>query len=65
MTYLEFFFSFYHKVFVMLDYVFQIVDADEKLNQLIHFLRQHKKEKVMIFFSTCASVDYFARVIQQ
>ncbi|XP_041347387.1 ATP-dependent RNA helicase DDX55-like isoform X2 [Gigantopelta aegis] len=48
-----------------LENFYMIVNANDKLNQLIHFLRQHKKEKVMIFFSTCACVDYFTKAIQQ
>ncbi|XP_046569234.1 ATP-dependent RNA helicase DDX55-like [Haliotis rubra] len=43
---------------------YMIVDADEKFNQLLHFLKEHKQEKVMVFFSTCASVDYFSRALQ-
>ncbi|XP_050411430.2 ATP-dependent RNA helicase DDX55 [Patella vulgata] len=48
----------------LLENFFMIVDADEKLNQLIHFLRKHKKEKIMVFFSSCAAVDYFKKIIE-
>lgn len=42
-----------------------ICDHDEKLDQLVQFLRDHKQEKVMIFFATCVSVDYFSAVLSQ
>ncbi|KAK6190616.1 hypothetical protein SNE40_002443 [Patella caerulea] len=48
----------------LLENYFMIVDADEKLNQLIHFLRKHKKEKIMVFFSSCAAVEYFKKIIE-
>ena len=41
-----------------------VADSDEKFNQLMDFLQCHKEEKVMIFFSTCAGVDYFSKCIQ-
>ncbi|XP_046329465.2 ATP-dependent RNA helicase DDX55-like [Haliotis rufescens] len=43
---------------------YMIVDADEKFNQLLHFLKEHQQEKVMVFFSTCAGVDYFSQALQ-
>ncbi|XP_064653253.1 ATP-dependent RNA helicase DDX55-like isoform X3 [Lineus longissimus] len=42
---------------------YQICEADQKFNQLVYFLRSHPKEKHMIFFRTCACVDYFAVVL--
>ena len=45
------------------------VAAREKLNQLVHFLRETRRKhapcKVMVFFSTCWTVDYLARVLQR
>lgn len=41
-----------------------VADSDEKFNQLMDFLQCHKEEKAMIFFSTCAGVDYFSKCIQ-
>uniref|UniRef100_A0A8C5DXT4 ATP-dependent RNA helicase n=1 Tax=Gouania willdenowi TaxID=441366 RepID=A0A8C5DXT4_GOUWI len=35
-----------------------------KFNHLVAFLRQHKHEKQLVFFSTCACVEYFGRVIE-
>lgn len=26
-------------------------------------VQEHKEEKVMVFFTTCAAVDYFSRVL--
>uniref|UniRef100_A0A0B6ZBN1 ATP-dependent RNA helicase n=1 Tax=Arion vulgaris TaxID=1028688 RepID=A0A0B6ZBN1_9EUPU len=33
---------------------YMFVEADEKMNQLVRFLKLHKKEKILVFFSTCA-----------
>ncbi|OWF43312.1 ATP-dependent RNA helicase DDX55-like [Mizuhopecten yessoensis] len=43
---------------------YMVLDSDEKFNQLIHFLHINKKLKILVFFSTCASVDYFSKSIQ-
>lgn len=40
-----------------------IVEPDEKFNQLITFLKAHWKEKIMLFVSTCAGVDYFSKIL--
>ncbi|XP_043548582.1 ATP-dependent RNA helicase DDX55 [Chiloscyllium plagiosum] len=37
--------------------------ADEKFNQLVVFLRRHKQEKHLIFFSTCACVEYYGAAL--
>ena len=42
---------------------YMIVDADEKFNQLMNFLQAKKKEKIMLFVSTCAGVDYFSKIL--
>ena len=36
----------------------------EKLSYLISFLRKHGKEKMMVFLSTCASVEYFGAILK-
>ena len=36
-----------------------------KLNKLFSFIDLHKDEKVVVFFSTCASVDYFGNAIKE
>ncbi|XP_014672423.1 PREDICTED: ATP-dependent RNA helicase DDX55-like [Priapulus caudatus] len=43
---------------------YMICDADRKFNTLVAFLRQHTHLKHMIFFSTCACVDYFSRALE-
>ena len=42
---------------------YMIVEADEKFNQLMNFLQAKKKEKIMLFVSTCAGVDYFSKIL--
>jgi hypothetical protein len=36
-----------------------LCEADGKLGQLVHFLRAHRKEKVIVYFLTCAVVDFY------
>jgi len=44
---------------------YTVQQPSEKLNFLVSFLKKHgKKEKVMVFFSTCASVDYFGSLLK-
>ncbi|CAI9724322.1 ATP-dependent RNA helicase DDX55-like [Octopus vulgaris] len=43
---------------------YMICESDEKFNQLVHFLREHKNDKVMVFLSTCAAVDYFCGALK-
>ncbi|XP_062870869.1 ATP-dependent RNA helicase DDX55 isoform X2 [Trichomycterus rosablanca] len=38
--------------------------TEEKFNTLVAFLRQHKHEKQLIFFSTCACVEYFGKALE-
>ncbi|XP_065828153.1 ATP-dependent RNA helicase DDX55-like [Oscarella lobularis] len=42
---------------------YRVCDADEKFSYLVGFLRKRTREKVMIFFSTCACVDYFSTLL--
>ncbi|XP_041059552.1 ATP-dependent RNA helicase DDX55 isoform X2 [Carcharodon carcharias] len=37
--------------------------VDEKFNQLVAFLRRHKQEKHLVFFSTCACVEYYGTAL--
>lgn len=42
-----------------------IVEADKKLATLIDFIKSKGTDlKYMIFFSTCAGVDYFSHIIE-
>uniref|UniRef100_A0A667YG16 ATP-dependent RNA helicase n=1 Tax=Myripristis murdjan TaxID=586833 RepID=A0A667YG16_9TELE len=36
----------------------------DKFNNLVAFLRQHKHEKHLVFFSTCACVEYYGRALE-
>lgn len=39
--------------------------AEKKFNDLMNFLKLRKGEKLLVFFATCASVDYFGRAVQE
>uniref|UniRef100_A0A8C1BQL5 ATP-dependent RNA helicase n=1 Tax=Cyprinus carpio carpio TaxID=630221 RepID=A0A8C1BQL5_CYPCA len=43
---------------------YTICRAEEKFNALVAFLRQHKHEKQLVFFSTCACVEYFGKALE-
>lgn len=43
----------------------QVCEADQKFNQLIYFLKQNKTSKHIVFFSTCACVEYFSKAMQR
>ncbi|XP_013889847.1 ATP-dependent RNA helicase DDX55 [Austrofundulus limnaeus] len=43
---------------------YTICRSEDKFNNLVAFLRQHKHEKHLVFFSTCASVEYFGRALE-
>ncbi|KAL3182225.1 hypothetical protein MRX96_007427 [Rhipicephalus microplus] len=42
-----------------------LCEADQKLSTLVAFLRTHSEEKHMVFFSTCACVEYFSAILVQ
>jgi len=44
---------------------YTVINADAKLSTLIGFLQQHTGEKILVFFSTCACVDYFAECVKR
>ncbi len=48
----------------MISFFNQICEPNEKLSQLIHFINEQRPAKIMIFFSTCACVQYFASVLK-
>ncbi|KAG7476601.1 hypothetical protein MATL_G00084750 [Megalops atlanticus] len=43
---------------------YTICRTEEKFNTLVAFLRQHKHEKQLVFFSTCACVEYYGRALE-
>uniref|UniRef100_A0A8D0H0F1 ATP-dependent RNA helicase n=1 Tax=Sphenodon punctatus TaxID=8508 RepID=A0A8D0H0F1_SPHPU len=47
-----------------LENYYMVCKTDEKFNQLVHFLRQHKQEKHLVFFSTCACVEYYGKALE-
>jgi len=48
-----------------LENYFAICEPKNKFSQLIDFLRLHQKEKILLFASTCAVVDYFSAILNQ
>uniref|UniRef100_A0AAV2IS17 ATP-dependent RNA helicase n=1 Tax=Knipowitschia caucasica TaxID=637954 RepID=A0AAV2IS17_KNICA len=43
---------------------YTVCRPEDKFNKLVAFLRQHKHEKNLVFFSTCACVDYYSRALE-
>ncbi|XP_061553802.1 ATP-dependent RNA helicase DDX55 isoform X2 [Phycodurus eques] len=43
---------------------YTVCRAERKFNALVAFLRQHKHQKQLVFFSTCACVEYFGRALE-
>ncbi|KAF8769955.1 ATP-dependent RNA helicase DDX55-like [Argiope bruennichi] len=44
---------------------YMVCEADEKLSILVSFLKSKANLKSMVFFSTCAAVDYFSCVLKE
>ena len=42
-----------------------VTPLDEKLSRLVAFLKQHKDEKIIVFFLTCACVEFYGLALQQ
>eukprot|EP00804_Cyclotella_cryptica_P023593 CCRYP_011938-RA/>CCRYP_011938-RA protein AED:0.03 eAED:0.03 QI:142/0.66/0.5/1/0.66/0.5/4/1048/731 len=42
-----------------------ICPLDEKLSRLVSFIHQHSNEKMIIFFLTCACVEYYSAVLKE
>lgn len=49
----------------LLNFHWTCARPEEKLGRLLAFLSRHREKKVMVFFITCAAVDYFARILTQ
>ncbi|XP_053728563.1 ATP-dependent RNA helicase DDX55 [Synchiropus splendidus] len=43
---------------------YMICRSEDKFNNLVAFLRQHKLEKHLVFFSTCACVEFYSRALE-
>lgn len=48
-----------------LDNFYMITEAEQKFNVLLWFLRSRPDEKHMVFFATCASVDYYSNILKR
>lgn len=48
-----------------LDNWYLIREYDDRLSELMKFIKIHNNEKIIIFCSTCACVDYYSSVFQQ
>jgi len=44
--------------------LYTICPVQEKLSQLVEFLKQHPNEKILCYFLTCAQVNYFWKVLE-
>ncbi|NP_001086608.1 ATP-dependent RNA helicase DDX55 [Xenopus laevis] len=49
---------------IRLQNYYMICKADEKFNKLIAFLQKRKQEKHLVFFSTCACVEYYGKALE-
>ncbi|KAJ0407420.1 hypothetical protein ATCC90586_003830 [Pythium insidiosum] len=47
-----------------LDNFYTIVEHDQRLSALHHFLSDKRDRKAIVFFSTCSAVDFFGRVLE-
>ncbi|KAM4527185.1 ATP-dependent RNA helicase DDX55 [Odontesthes bonariensis] len=43
---------------------YTVCRSEDKFNNLVAFMRQHKHEKHLVFFSTCACVEYYGRALE-
>ncbi|VDN15931.1 unnamed protein product [Dibothriocephalus latus] len=48
-----------------LENFFLVVEPNDKLALLVSFLRGHAEEKMLVFFASCAAVEYFTRLFRQ
>jgi ATP-dependent RNA helicase DDX55/SPB4 len=44
---------------------YHVTQIDEKMDRLACFLRHHKEERFIVFFLTCACVDFYGHAFQQ
>lgn len=42
-----------------------ISKLDEKISRLVAFLKSHRQEKIIVFFLTCACVDFYGNSLKQ
>ena len=41
-----------------------VTNLEEKISRLVEFLRSHRREKTIVFFLTCACVDFYGTTLQ-
>jgi len=44
---------------------YMMCEADQKLEQLIIFLREHRTEKIIVYFLTCSCVDFASLALRR
>jgi len=44
---------------------FLVTKLQDKISRLVAFVRSHREEKMIVFFLTCACVDFYGNVLQQ
>ena len=44
---------------------YMMCEADQKLEQLIIFLREHRTEKIIVYFLTCSCVDFVSLALRR
>uniref|UniRef100_A0A8C4Q788 ATP-dependent RNA helicase n=2 Tax=Eptatretus burgeri TaxID=7764 RepID=A0A8C4Q788_EPTBU len=49
----------------LLDNYYMVCKAEDKFNQLVAFLKARQNEKHLVFFSTCACVEYFGKALEE
>ena len=42
-----------------------VTKLEEKISRLVEFLKSHRHEKTIVFFLTCACVDFYGNTLQQ
>lgn len=42
-----------------------VTKLEEKISRLVEFLKSHRREKTIVFFLTCACVDFYGNTLQQ
>lgn len=42
---------------------YMIVERDQKLNQLMALMKCHEDKKIIVYFLTCACVDFFGKIV--
>jgi len=40
-----------------------LCQSDQKLGLLLHLIRQRPNDKIIVYFATCACVDFFSKVL--